>query len=160
MDDAMVNGHTPEFSAPSPAVPAVGSAVLYMPRPGESRRQALPALVMSVADPAVGAVELLVFVDAMNFMQQRFVLPWRDGERGWQPVADSVTALRDDVDGFKVRMAEAVLGENEVPTESILDQLAAMREELVELRVLIAEARTGSKKASAPARGPAPAKRR
>jgi hypothetical protein len=113
---------------PAP-LPGVGSAVSFRLRGSEWRngRNSFAALVTRT-DPETGLIDIVVVMDADDFMSQKNV-PQRlsDDDWGWEPVADGAAAavekLRADFEAFKVELAQVIFGQFPKVDESIYDTL-------------------------------------
>jgi len=118
-----------EAILPAGPLPGVGSAVSFRLRGGEWRngRNNFAALVTRT-DPETGLIDIVVVMDADDFMSQKNV-PRRasDDDWGWEPVTDGAAAaveqLRADFEAFKVELAKVIFGQFPKADESIYDTL-------------------------------------
>jgi len=110
-------------------LPGVGSSVSFRLRGGEWRngRNSFAALVTRT-DPETGLIDIVVVMDADDFMSQKSV-PRRvsDDDWGWEPVEDGTIAalakMREDFEAFKVELAQVIFGQFPKVDESIYDTL-------------------------------------
>lgn len=130
-----VNPDAVERAAAAP-MPGVGTMVLYWPRPAEARRGRfkVPALVMAV-DESNRHLDLIVFQEAHDMIDQQRVPEHVENERGWsrmlpvamgESVGEVVLALKSDV----AKLRNIVLGDFEVPKQSVIELLDAMDERM------------------------------
>src|ERR1039458_9832340 len=118
-----------EAGLPAEPLPGVGSSVSFRLRGGEWRngRNSFAALVTRT-DPETGLIDIVVVMDADDFMSQKNV-PQRlsEDDWGWEPVADGAAAavekLRADFEAFKVELAQVIFGQFPKVDESIYDTL-------------------------------------
>ena len=118
-----------ETGLPAVNLPGVGSVVSFRLRGGEWRngRNSFAALVTRT-DPETGLIDIVVVMDADDFMSQKSV-PRRtsDDEWGWEPVDGGTSAaiekLREDFEAFKVELAKVIFGQFPKADESIYDTL-------------------------------------
>lgn len=118
-----------ETAIPIAYLPGVGSAVSFRLRGGEWRngRNSFAALVTRT-DPETGLIDIVVVLDADDFMSQKNVPRCvSDDDWGWEPVEDGVAAavekLRADFEAFKVELAQVIFGQFPKVDESIYDTL-------------------------------------
>ena len=118
-----------EAVLPAEPLPGVGSSVSFRLRGGEWRngRNSFAALVTRT-DPETGLIDIVVVMDADDFMSQKSV-PRRvsDDDWGWEPVDGGAGAelekLREDFEAFKVELAQVIFGQFPKVDESIYDTL-------------------------------------
>jgi hypothetical protein len=163
-DDPMDQPFVEEVAA-VPA-PPVGTPVQYWLRDGDFRRgqSVFPATISRVYED--GTADLIVMIDANDFMDQQRQPRRAGGERGWLPLStvvahgqpvhiDTLVALRTDFEAFKALLAKVILGENEEPSRSVLDMLNIFDDRLVAIEDNLGPSRAAAKAAKTKAKAPA-----